>query len=58
MIDDRGLSIDIQVDGGVKVTNVKKVVEAGANVIVAGSAIFAQPDVMKAVADFRKEIGE
>ncbi len=40
MIDDRGLSIDIQVDGGVKVTNVKKVVEAGANVIVAGSAIF------------------
>lgn len=44
-------------DGGVKVSNVKKVVEAGANVIVAGSAIFAQPDVAKAVADFRREIG-
>lgn len=58
MIDDRGLDIDIQVDGGVKVSNVKKVVEAGANVIVAGSAIFAQPDVAKAVADFREEIGK
>lgn len=57
MIDDRGLNIDIQVDGGVKVNNVKKVVEAGANVIVAGSAIFAQPDVAKAVSDFREEIG-
>lgn len=57
MIDDRGLDIDIQVDGGVKVSNVKKVVEAGANVIVAGSAIFAQPDVKQAVADFREEIG-
>lgn len=57
MIDDRGLEIDIQVDGGVKVSNVKQVVDAGANVIVAGSAIFAQPDVEKAVADFRKTIG-
>jgi ribulose-phosphate 3-epimerase len=57
MMDDRGLEIDIQVDGGVKVSNVKQVVDAGANVIVAGSAIFAQPDVEKAVADFRKAIG-
>ncbi len=57
MIDDRGLEIDIQVDGGVKVSNVKQVVDAGANVIVAGSAIFAQPDVEKAVAEFRKTIG-
>jgi len=57
MIDDRGLKIDIQVDGGVKVSNVKKVVDAGANVIVAGSAIFAQPDVKKAVVDFRNAIG-
>ena len=40
MIDDRGLEIDIQVDGGIKATNVRTVVDAGANVIVAGSAIF------------------
>ncbi len=57
MIDDRGLEIDIQVDGGIKATNVRTVVDAGANVIVAGSAIFAQPDVHKAVADFREAIG-
>ncbi len=57
MIDDKGLEIDIQVDGGIKATNVRTVVDAGANVIVAGSAIFAQPDVHKAVADFREAIG-
>ncbi len=47
MIDDRGLNIDIQVDGGVKVSNVKKVVEAGANVIVAGSAILPSQTLRK-----------
>ena len=36
----RGLNTDIQVDGGIRVDNVHVVLEAGANVIVAGSAIF------------------
>jgi len=40
MIDSRGLNIDIQVDGGIKIHNVNIVLEAGANVIVAGSAIY------------------
>lgn len=40
MIQERGLKVDIEVDGGVKVDNVKEVLEAGANVIVAGSAVF------------------
>lgn len=40
MIDDRKLSVDIQVDGGITSDNVHVVLEAGANVIVAGSAIF------------------
>jgi ribulose-phosphate 3-epimerase len=57
MIDERGLSVDIEVDGGVKVSNVAKVVEAGANVIVAGSAIFGAENINEAVADFREEIG-
>ena len=35
-----GLSMDIQVDGGVNTENVREIVEAGANVIVAGSAVF------------------
>lgn len=33
--------IDIEVDGGIKLSNVKKVVDAGANIIVAGSAVFS-----------------
>lgn len=36
----RGLSTDIEVDGGVTLDNVRTVIEAGANVIVAGSAVF------------------
>ena len=40
LITDRGLDIDIEVDGGIKLDNVGKVLEAGANVIVAGSAVF------------------
>lgn len=40
MVDASGLPIDIEVDGGIYTTNVKEVIEAGANVIVAGSAVF------------------
>ena len=40
MIEDRGLDVDIQVDGGVSAANVKEVLDAGANIIVAGSAVF------------------
>lgn len=40
MIKERNLSVDIQVDGGIYLTNVKDVLDAGANVIVAGSAVF------------------
>ena len=40
MITDAGLSVDVEVDGGIHAGNVKDVLEAGANVIVAGSAVF------------------
>lgn len=40
MVQERGLSTDIQVDGGIAIDNVERAVEAGANVIVAGSAVF------------------
>ncbi len=40
MLNDRGLETDIQVDGGITLGNIEKVVEAGANVIVAGSSVF------------------
>jgi ribulose-phosphate 3-epimerase len=39
--DRRGLPLDIEVDGGIKVDNVKPVLDAGANVIVSGSGIFS-----------------
>lgn len=40
MIEERGLSVDIEVDGGVDLQNVREVLAAGANIIVAGSAVF------------------
>ena len=50
LIDDSGLDIRLQVDGGVKTDNIKEIAEAGADMFVAGSAIFNQPDY-KAVID-------
>ncbi len=46
--------IDIEVDGGIKLDNVKKVIDAGANVIVAGSAVFDANDVPLTVKAFLK----
>ena len=40
IIDERGLNVDIEVDGGVNLMNVSDVIDAGANIIVAGSAVF------------------
>lgn len=40
MIDDRNLNVDIEVDGGVNLDNVSDIIDAGANIIVAGSAVF------------------
>ncbi len=51
MIEERGLKTDIEVDGGINLSNVKTVMEAGANIIVAGSAIF-HGDIQKNVKDF------
>lgn len=40
MIEEQGVNVDIQVDGGIYLTNVREVLDAGANIIVAGSAVF------------------
>ncbi len=57
MIDAKGLKIDIEIDGGVKLDNAKEIVEAGANVLVAGSAIFKTDDVVETVGKFKEIVG-
>ena len=58
IIDDSNLDIRLEVDGGVKVGNIAQIAKAGADMFVAGSAIFSQPDYSKVIADFRRELRE
>ena len=51
-----GLSVDIEVDGGIKTDNVAEVVRAGANVIVSGSGIFKTKDYGKTISAMRDNI--
>ena len=53
MIDSRGLSTRLEVDGGVKPENAYRFVEAGADVLVAGSAVFGAADRTIAIAGVR-----
>jgi ribulose-phosphate 3-epimerase len=48
-----GLEVDIEVDGGIKPENIAEVAAAGANVFVAGSAVFGRPDYAAAVRALR-----
>src|SRR6185295_11783649 len=53
-IDARHVAVELEVDGGVKLDNVRRVVDAGASVVVAGSAVFESSDgVERAVKRFR-----
>jgi len=54
MIDERGLGIDLAVDGGVNERTAPSVVKAGANVLVMGSAVFHKRDVGDALNNIRK----
>ena len=56
IINKRQLDIEIEVDGGIKLDNVCEVVKAGADVIVAGSAIFQSSDVIETTKSFRHRI--
>jgi ribulose-phosphate 3-epimerase len=53
MCDERGLDPWIEVDGGLKVDNTWQVLEAGANAIVAGSAVFKAKDYAQAIEGIR-----
>jgi len=52
----RGLKIDLQVDGGIKIDNIGRVAAAGANVLVSGSGIFGHHDYHAIIARMRHEI--
>jgi ribulose-phosphate 3-epimerase len=53
MIDERGLAVDIEVDGGVKVDNIAAVCAAGADVIVSGSGVFGTKDYAATITELR-----
>lgn len=53
LIESRNLQVDIEVDGGINKSTARMVVDAGANVLVAGSAVYGAPDVAKAIQELR-----
>ena len=55
-LDRRGLEIDIEIDGGVKVDNIGLVANAGANVFVSGSGIFGHRDYAEIIRQMRGEL--
>ena len=55
-IDESGLDIRLEVDGGVKASNIAEIARAGADMFVAGSAIFNQPDYKKVIDEMRQQL--
>ena len=55
-INESGRDIRIEIDGGVKVDNIRAIAEAGADMFVAGSAIFSQPDYRRVIDNMRAEL--
>ncbi len=55
-IDESGYNIRLEVDGGVKINNIADIAAAGADMFVAGSAIFDQPDYQAVIAQMRDEL--
>ena len=58
VIDDVGLPIRLEVDGGISVENIREVADAGADMFVAGSAIFNSNDYSATIRAMRKELGQ
>jgi ribulose-phosphate 3-epimerase len=56
LVQDSGKDIRIEIDGGVKVDNIRAIAEAGADMFVAGSAIFNQADYHHVISQMREEL--
>ncbi|MFL5787695.1 MAG: ribulose-phosphate 3-epimerase [Flavisolibacter sp.] len=53
MINDKRLNVNIEVDGGITLDNAKSILDAGANVLVAGSTVFKSSDPIKTIAQLK-----
>jgi ribulose-phosphate 3-epimerase len=56
LIDASGRDIRLEIDGGVKIDNIRKIADTGADTFVAGSAIFGQPDYKAVIDAMRAEL--
>ena len=57
LIDEKHLPVELEVDGGINLDNISKVVKPGADVIVAGSAVFKSKDCKETVRQMKKKLG-
>ncbi len=58
MLDKRGLETELEVDGGVKIENIGRIAHAGADVFVAGSAVFGSSDYAATIKDLKSKAKE
>lgn len=58
MLDKRGLEAELEVDGGVKTDNIDRISHAGADVFVAGSAVFGSADYATTIAELKRRAKE
>ena len=56
IIDDKNLNTRLEIDGGIKLDNIKEVADAGADTFVSGSAIFNQPDYSEIIQEMRDSL--
>lgn len=56
LIDDSGYQVRLEIDGGVKVDNIREIAEAGADTFVAGSAIFGSNDYKATISSMREQL--
>ena len=57
MIDQRGAKVELEIDGGIKVENVGAIAQAGADILVSGSAIFESKDYKDTIQKMRRAVG-
>ena len=58
MLDKKGLEAELEVDGGVKTSNIDRIAHAGADVFVAGSAVFGSDDYAATIAEMKRRAKE